>query len=170
LEENQKQFDAARAELWETGSKRVVSDGSLEHLLERIGCGPDFETSLPTALKWTGRRDGDTRIYFVSNQQDNQLHTSMTFRAKGMQPELWDPETGEIRELKEFKELQNGVSFVHHFDIRGSAFFVFRKNAKAKGLPATPPPPALAKPDIVMANAAWHLAFPKGKERLPASN
>ncbi|MBS1814087.1 MAG: hypothetical protein JSS87_04360 [Acidobacteria bacterium] len=161
LEENRKRFEAAKAELWGSGAKHVVSEGSLEQLLERIACVPDFHSNLP--VNWTGRHDGDTLIYFVANQQNNDLRPTLTFRAKGMQPELWDPETGEVRELSEFHNTEHGVALVHRFNASGSAFFVFRKRAVKKGRLTSPLPGALVKPDMVIANPQWHVSFPPGK-------
>lgn len=156
LTDNQKRFDATKAELWDS-AKPLVHGGPLEVLIRQINLTPNFHASLP--VNWTARTGGDTHIYFVANPADNSLRPTLSFRAKGMQPELWDPETGEVREIAEFSETATGVNLVWMFNPSGSAFFVFRKRATAKGKPTRPLPDKLAKPNDVRAHGPWKLTF-----------
>jgi len=72
----------------------------------------------------------DAEIYFVSNQEDRPLDLTASFRAGKLAPELWDPATGETRELPGFSAKGDVVELPLHLDAYGSAFLVFRGNRK----------------------------------------
>jgi hypothetical protein len=85
---------------------------------------------LPTAgLNWIHRRAGRSEIYFVANPQHRGVEALCTFRVKGLQPELWDPVTGEIRKPAVFRATPSGVQLPLHFEPAGSVVVVFQKKA-----------------------------------------
>lgn len=47
-------------------------------------------------ISWLHRRDGKSHFYFISNQSGIQNSVRLSFRIQGMQPEIWNPATGEI--------------------------------------------------------------------------
>lgn len=116
--------DAVRkmaAELWDTG--RVLSGKGLDEVFKMDGLRPDFEGQ---GLKYIHRRVGDAEVYFVSHQQNDAQEIACTFRVSGKVPELWNPETGAIRELPDFSEKEGRVTVPLHFDPMQSWFVVFR--------------------------------------------
>jgi hypothetical protein len=98
---------------------------TVANVLRAMGVPPDFEAD--AALRYTHRRDGKTDLYFVANPEDRQLTARCHFRLGGKQPELWDPLTGEIRELPEFISVFGHTYLPLRFEPHQSFFLVFRK-------------------------------------------
>ena len=109
-------------------------EGSLEEILSADGLVPDIEfrnASTNALFEKIHRRDGESDIYFISNQVVEEIHADVIFRVSGKQPELLNPVTGEIRELPEWSE-ENGRTVVPMtFAAKESSFVVFRKQAQA---------------------------------------
>ncbi|MCP4312853.1 MAG: hypothetical protein GY790_16445 [Bacteroidetes bacterium] len=108
-------------------------EGTLEEILSADGLVPDieFRNASPSArFEKIHRRHGETDSYFVSNQAVEEIHADVTFRVSGKQPELWNPVTGKIQELPEWRE-ENGRTVVPMtFAAKESSFVVFRKKAQ----------------------------------------
>jgi hypothetical protein len=94
--------------------------------LQKLGVPPDFESDGP--LRYGHRHTGEADIYFVANRDEQVANAHCTFRVSGKQPELWDPLTGNRRELPEF-EIKEGRTLVPlRFEPAQSFFVVFRKS------------------------------------------
>jgi hypothetical protein len=113
--------------------------GTLEEITKADGLSPDVEfrnASPKAAFEQIHRRDGETDLYFISNQNVEEMRADVAFRVAGRQPELWDPVTGQQRDLPEWSE-EAGRSVVPMvFAPKESAFVVLRKTAqltKAQG-------------------------------------
>ena len=115
------------AELWD--GKRVVPGQTLAEVFAHDGLKPDFEGA---GLHAIHRRVGEADIYFVSHQENRPLVTTCTFRITGKRPELWDPETGVIRDLPEFAEKEGRISLPLRFEPMQSWFVVFREEGGAR--------------------------------------
>jgi hypothetical protein len=114
------------AELW---SGCITSDVSFEDLFKRINLPPDFEwrASAPDAeVLYVHRCVGDADAYFVSNQRYRSEEVTATFRVTGKLPEWWDPATGAIRPLPEFREEAGRVTVPLRLEPADSGFVVFR--------------------------------------------
>jgi hypothetical protein len=118
------------------GSGRVIWGRTLDEIARADGLAPDveFRGSAPQArFDWIHRRDGDTEIYFLSNQTAAAAAAEVVFRTRGKQPELWDAVTADIRQLPQWRE-ENGRTVVPLvFAPRGSWFVVFRSEVKPGG-------------------------------------
>jgi hypothetical protein len=89
----------------------------------------DFEsvTNDSITIKHIHRNMGNTDIYFVANTSRNAGIANCTFGVYGMQPELWNPVTADMRILPTFKN-ENGATYIQlSFDKAQSFFIVFRK-------------------------------------------
>lgn len=109
-------------------------EGSLESIVRADGLLPDVEFSKasPNArFEKIHRRDGETEIFFISNQAVEESHADVIFRVSGKQPELLNPVTGEIRELPEWSEKSGRTVVPMTFAAKESSFVVFRKQAQA---------------------------------------
>lgn len=100
------------------------------------------DTTGGITLKNIHRQEGNVNIYFVANTARNAGSATCIFKPSGLQPELWDPVTGSMRELPEF-EVKNGKTFLPiNFDSAQSFFVVFRNkvhqpaNNKKKNFPS----------------------------------
>lgn len=113
------------AALWD--ANRVVTGKTLAEVFAQDKLQPDFEGD---GLRCIHRRVGEADIYFVSHQENRPFDATCTFRVAGKQPELWDPETGAIRELPEFAEKDGRIAVPLHFEPMQSWFVVFRNSSR----------------------------------------
>lgn len=119
------------AEKVEYGNGFIYPNASLEQILADRGVQPDFTASdpmLPVLFIHLTTEEGE--MYFVSNQTEETISFDANFRVKGMQPELWDPETSEVRYLPQHKDLTGVTSVPMTMAPLESAFVVFREPAK----------------------------------------
>ncbi|RYY13639.1 MAG: hypothetical protein EOO04_31560, partial [Chitinophagaceae bacterium] len=58
----------------------------------------------------------------------------LTFRVKGMRPELWDAETGSITHLTAYQTVTDGIEIPLSFPGFGSVFIIFRSPLSIAGL------------------------------------
>lgn len=107
--------------------KGFVFDGySLEALFEDINLRKDFNVDEKAPVLWTHRKMADTDIYFISNQSDETITISPSFRVdKNLKPQLWDAVTGEIRDLLEYSVSESGIKVPLKFKKAQSWFVVF---------------------------------------------
>ena len=85
--------------IWHGHGGQVYPEGfSLEEVLARMNLAPDFFSGRPEGIEFIHRKLGDMGdIYFISNQKDEAVTISPSFRMDPMQrAEIWDPLTGEI--------------------------------------------------------------------------
>lgn len=76
-------------------------------------------------LAWAHRSSANLDIYFISNQQALNRTINLSLRTAGRAPELWDPLTGEIRQLHNTgKSSRTNIKL--ELAANGSAFIVFR--------------------------------------------
>ncbi|MGH7951851.1 MAG: glycosyl hydrolase [Limisphaerales bacterium] len=111
------------------GKGHVVWGKSLADVFAEQNLKPDFEfhgASANTDLAYAHRVDGNTDIYFVSNQRRQFDSAECTFRVSGKIPELWHPDTGAIEPAPVWS-VKNGRTTVRlNFDPAGSVFVIFR--------------------------------------------
>ena len=117
------------AELW---SGRIIHDRGIEQVLRDAGVQPDFEAAggAATGLAYIHRRTSDAEIYFVSNQRERPQSLDCAFRVSGKQPELWDPLTGERRELPVFRQAEGRTVVPIEFAAAQACFVVFREQRR----------------------------------------
>jgi hypothetical protein len=114
--------------VWEQTEVKPLAEygdfAAVTNLLEKMGVVPDFTSTGP--IRFTHRRDGDTDIYFLANREPRAVEACCQFRVTGRQPELWNPETGEISSLPMYEQMNTGISVPLRFEQNGSCFVVFR--------------------------------------------
>lgn len=110
------------------GRGTVIQGKSLNTVFSEIGLPPDFEYSSEKDVKlgYIHRRLGETEIYFVCNQHRSAQSAECTFRVQDKQPELWNPETGEIRRPVCYQQPGGRITIPLSFDPLGSVFVVFQ--------------------------------------------
>jgi hypothetical protein len=122
------------------GAGRLSWGKALSEVLASMGVPPDAElerVGAPAALRFIHRSIGGADAYFVSNRSNESLAVEATFRVAGRRPELWDPVTGEIRELPEWREEGGRVTVPLELAPSQSFFVVFRQKRPGGG---TQPP------------------------------
>ena len=106
-----------------------------------LGVPPDFEST--GDVRYTHRHEPSRDIYFIANRTAKHLSARCHFRVSGLQPELWDPVTGERRVLPDFREEGGRTTVPLQFAPAQSYFVVFRKTstvAEGKNFSAHPNP------------------------------
>ena len=112
-------------ELWNSGK---IRDIPALKVLGEMGVAPDVE-GIPD---WIHRREGETDIYFLSNQNKVPFQGKITFRVAGKTPEFWDPVTGDRRVAPVFSSADGRTSVPIDLPPYGSLFVIFRNTGEAK--------------------------------------
>lgn len=134
--------------LWDSG--RVQTGTDLSSVLTGLDVTPDVVC--PEDVLWKHRRDGDSDIYFVSNQRYEARTVDVSFRAMGT-PELWRADSGQI-ELIPYKVRDGRTSLTLDFEPAGSVFLVFGRNTQG----IQEPQPEL--PVVATVEGPWQVEFP----------
>lgn len=169
------------AELWGTVDGKTVKSGKfgkgmvmagldMQAALHQLNVLPDVElapelTENPSVL-YAHRTTADGELYFLTNQTDQRVRVSPTFRIAARQPEFWDPVTGSRRLLPEFTANAGTTTVPLTLEPLQSCFVVFRKAANRPvaiaGATNFPVPTVLTQ-----LNGPWTVAF-DGSKRGPA--
>jgi hypothetical protein len=112
----------------------VLTHTDLKPALAKLGIQPDV--TCPGDVLWTHRRDGDTDVYFLSNQRGEVRTEQIGFRAGGRAPEFWWPETGRRERPAVYEAGENLVTVPVPFGPNTSVFVVFREKARTDSLVA----------------------------------
>ena len=138
--------DEVVQQIVEQGWEDVKEIENLQKVFQKIELQPDivFEnTNLsliwreeqlyksPT-FSWGHRRAEHTDIYFISNQEYRSREVQVKFRVTGKMPELWNAESGEIRELTQWSVKDGYTSVNLSFNPAESYFIVFRNPGKPR--------------------------------------
>lgn len=108
-------------------------------------------------LKSIHRNMDNIDIYFVANTSHNNGSATCSFKVTGMKPELWDPVTGDIRNLPQFNDSNGLTSLPLKFEDAQSYFIVFRRKvlktdkAGKENFPSTK--------EIAVINGSWQVKF-----------
>lgn len=149
--------DSADAPERSYGKGRVVWGKKPEHVLAEAGIGPDVQFDSGSPLLWIHRRLPGVEIYFVSNQNDKPVTSTIGFRVTGLLPELWHADTGEMNAAREWSAAAGRTNVKLTLDPAGSMFVVFRQ--PTQGAPEREPE-ADPTPATLAVEGAWELHFP----------
>ncbi len=104
--------------------------------------GIEKDIILPKNIAWTHRRGDEMELYFIADQSGNKARSSAevnalgnrkfiaSFRVSGSQPELWNPQTGEIVTPANWKEVNGRTEVEITLPANGSVFVVFPKQPR----------------------------------------
>jgi len=146
------------------GKGRVVWGVTPRELLAKTGVKPDFSfvgEKPNTFIDWIHRSDKGTEIYFVANRLNRPEKVACTFRVSGLRPELWNPVTGQVRELKAFEEKDGLTTVPMQFEANESFFVVFGKRSQKsevrsqKNFPELTPAQEITGPWQVTFDPKW---------------
>jgi len=123
-------------------------------VLEKMNVAPDFLSGAP--LRYAHRQDGTIDIYFVANPENCDVETEASFRVMNKRPELWDPVTGETKDLKVFTARGLLTTVPLRFAPHQSFFLVFRKPVERA---ADSRPNFAADSEIGVLKGPWDVSF-----------
>ena len=144
------------------GQGRVIWGKTPREILAADGVPPDFEASPDGGpqhrLDFIHRIAEGAEIYFVSNRNGYPVSADCAFRVAGRRPEIWDPNSGEIRAAASFRQ-DGGRTFVPlDFAPMQSLFVVFWNpvSGDAAGTAARNFPRLVVAQEIA---GGWQVAF-----------
>jgi len=131
----------------------VYSGIGLEEAFNRMKIMPDI--ILPEGFLFTHRKSSEKEIYFLTNQKQGFQKATFAFRVSGLQPELWDAVSGEMRPLPRYEE-KNGMTYIPlEFEEAASCFIVFGKKPetalKGENFPS--------KTEVQTLSGSWQISF-----------
>ncbi|WP_423128394.1 glycosyl hydrolase [Gaoshiqia sp. Z1-71] len=127
------------------GKGRVIWGQDVNEILAGMRVNPDLTFSSPdkeTALDYIHRRTDSADIYFMVNRfarkgindfeyryltdlPDRFEQVECKFRVTGKTPQLWNPQTGEVRPVAVYREEDGHTIVPLHLEPEGSVFVVF---------------------------------------------
>ena len=81
-------------------------------------------------ITWIHRTDGNEHYYFIANKAATAKSCRVNFRIDGMQPEIWNPVTGQITDALVWKNSNGQTTVTLNMEGNGSCFVVFRTKSK----------------------------------------
>jgi hypothetical protein len=133
---------------------KVFNGVNIQEVFRELNVTPDF-TSTAQPILYAHRKTADTDIYFVTNQSDAVLETSLTFRIHGLKPEWWDAVAGSVRDLPNFSDAPGGTTVPVKLEPAQSAFIVFRNPGKSNSTANNFPKPN----EVLTINSPWRVSF-----------
>lgn len=128
-QENDHKVADLAGQLWGTGKRNrgkenVYRDTGLQDVLDQYHILPDFEGPFAYIHKQDAQKD----IYFLTGQG----YAECIFRIDGKTPEIWDPVSGKVNEVLNYKVSADGRTTIPvNLPENGSVFIVFRKKKEA---------------------------------------
>jgi alpha-L-rhamnosidase len=120
----------------------------------------DFKTVLSEKnmkLNYIHRQQDGVQIYFVANTSHYKGAATCSFKVNGLQPEKWNPVTGEMKPITQFTNDGKHTIINLNFDDAESCFIVFRKKINTPY--KTSNKNLLASKQILQINTTWKVAF-----------
>lgn len=115
------------------------------------------DTSGKSAIKNIHRSFQKTDVYFLANTGHSKITSTCIFKDKGLQPEIWNPVTGEMKNVSLFKKEAGNLKFEIIFDDAQSYFVVFRKKYVQ---PKVVPVQSRSLPkEVVNITSQWKVSF-----------
>jgi hypothetical protein len=113
-------------ELWRS---KISTDLSPANAFKKLALAPDFSGGATGSdLNYIHRVSGADDIYFVANPRKESRSEVLRFRVTGKQPQLWNPETGEVKDILVWQKGASNTTIVPvDFSSDASVFVVFRK-------------------------------------------
>lgn len=137
--------------IWGTELADVIKADKLPAAFEMRGIQQDAK------VDWNHRRSGSAEIFFIANGSEQPVEFEAAFRIARKAPELWDPVTGEIRELSDFHTDTHHTVVPLRMEACQSFFVVFRKatadvkETQEKNFPA--------HEEVTSLRGPWEVAF-----------
>ncbi|MGQ1783644.1 glycosyl hydrolase [Saccharicrinis sp. GN24d3] len=109
-----------------------------ESIIDKLKNGklpPDFkvENGKGKGIAFIHRKAPNADIYFVANSIKERRKVNCKFRISGLQPELWNAETGEVTKAVVWKDNGDGTTSVPiKFEAEEAVFVIFREPASKK--------------------------------------
>ncbi len=134
---------------------KIYNGIPLDKVFSHMHIRPDVICA-DTAILWTHRRSDEADIYFLSNQNNKEIETQISFRVKGKAPELWYPDNGHMEKAQHYTPAGLHTKVNLTFPPHGSLFVVFRDAADKN----VANPERLIHDQGITVNGPWQVQFP----------
>jgi hypothetical protein len=118
------------------GNGLVFSGYNLETVLKTVYVEKDVDINADVPVLWTHRKMPGMDIYFLTNQSNERISITPSFRVDGMKPQLWNAVTGEIRKFEEFSVKNGRTTVPIQLEAQQSWLIVFTNNTDENIKPA----------------------------------
>ncbi len=148
------------------GEGYVLDKMTLQEALDFINISEDVLYPDDLACLWTHRTMPGMEIYFLTNQSDTVLEFEPSFRVSGLEPQLWDAVSGEIRKLNDYADDGSRTVIPLAMQKDESCFIVFTSRSNettAEGYVENSPEPEV----FSTLDSKWNVEF-ENKEFGPA--
>ena len=126
-------------------------------ILRGMGIPEDFASN--GAVRYTHKLIPSGDIYFVSNKTSATLTANCSFRVSQGTPELWNPMTGETRELPEYEIKKGHIEIPLQFEASESYFIVFNHDKKAESSISIKAKNFVQPKVLFAVNSPWKVTF-----------
>ncbi len=117
------------------GSGKALWGIDVLKLVKSVIGAPDCDlvAGRPHSMVWIHRAvaQQNSDLYFVSNQRYQSQTFTIDFRTTGLQPELWNPQTGTVRKAAEWLDNGKRTRITLRLGPAESTFVVFRSKSPA---------------------------------------
>jgi hypothetical protein len=140
------------------GEGFVLDGMGLQEALDYIRVPADVVYPGDAPFLWTHRTMPGMEIYFLTNQGDGVLYFEPSFRVSGLQPQLWDAVSGEIRKLNDYTDDGSRTTIPLALEKHESCFIVFTSGNNAntgEGYDTNSPRPEL----VTSVDSEWMVEF-----------
>jgi hypothetical protein len=122
--------DGVNVKSRKVGKGMILNGLDMKQAFALINCVPDCKLPDDNTIHYGHRSTKDGEIYFVSNQTNETKLVTPEFRVKGLQPELWEATTGNIRSLPAYTQSTTSTAVPLKLAPNESVFLVFRNAAQ----------------------------------------
>ena len=153
-------------ELWDGGRLITLPKhdyARLVPILEESPSPPAWRRLDNSPLRFVHRRTSEADIFFVVNRATWDVKARVLFRVKDRAPELWVPETGEMKPAP-WEKAAAGARLTVRLPPLGSVFVVLRKGGGAPPRERRAAGKALAP---IVIDGPWQVEFPEGSGAPP---
>lgn len=115
----------------QVGRGKLFSRGDVGQVLRELNIAPIAQvvTLKLDNVRIAAREDGATKIFFVANMKQKVANFTASFRVSGMQPELWDAETGAMQFAPLWRENGGRTEVDLTLGAEKSVFVIFRSKS-----------------------------------------
>jgi len=108
------------------GNKNVIAAPYYDTSFMKLGVQKDIAVR-KGKIAWIHRKDGNSEIYYISNQADSAQDVELSFRITGKSPEIFDPVTGAIKGYIAIPLEKGRRNVFLSLEANQSIFIVFRR-------------------------------------------
>jgi hypothetical protein len=125
----------------------------------KIPADVEIRSAEKTSILYNHRREGEDEIYFLANHEEKPAVFTGLFRVIGLHPQIWDPESGVMENVKTQRMANNVIEIPFRLEGHRSVILVFRRNRVDQTADLSLVTDMPVSKEL---NEAWHVSFRGG--------